>query len=53
MDAEVAVAGYCRLLGTIGINYIAPLIVAKLVGRIVGGGVTCRARKVIAADQAA
>ncbi|QLH19272.1 hypothetical protein [Streptomyces sp. Rer75] len=52
MDAEVAVAGYCRLLGNIGINYIAPLVVAKLVGRIVGGGVTCRARKVIAADQA-
>ncbi|MFB6823924.1 ABC transporter ATP-binding protein [Streptomyces virginiae] len=25
-------------LGNIGINYIAPLIVAKLVGRIVGGG---------------
>lgn len=25
-------------LGNIGINYIAPLIVAKLVGRIAGGG---------------
>lgn len=27
-------------LGNIGINYIAPLIVAKLVGRIAGGGST-------------
>ncbi|WP_184503159.1 hypothetical protein [Streptomyces botrytidirepellens] len=53
MDAEVAVAGCCRLLGNIGINCITPLIVAKLVNRIVGGGVTCRARKVIAAEQAA